>query len=64
MTKIKSPLKHLGTGEGHGLMTKESHINAHGGDAIAAGFGEEESEVETSAGDMPAPFPSAVVIFK
>ena len=27
-------------------------------------FGEEESEVVTSDGDMPAPFPSAVVIFK
>ena len=27
-------------------------------------FGEEQSEVVTSDGDMPAPFPSAVVIFK
>ena len=27
-------------------------------------FGEEDSQVVTSGGDMPAPFPSAVVIFK
>ena len=36
--KISSPLRHLGTGEGHALMTKEKHIAAHGGDVVAAGY--------------------------
>ena len=42
MTKIKSPLKH--NEDGHMLLTKEAHIEAHNGDAIAAGYTEEESE--------------------
>ena len=47
MTKIKSPLKDTGGNQGHMLMTKEAHINAHGGDAVAAGYEEEiEEEVK------------------
>ena len=48
MTKIKSPLKHTGGNEGHVLMTKQAHIDAHGGDAVAAGYEEETEEKSTS----------------
>ena len=46
MNKTKSPLKDTGGNQGHMLMTKEAHISAHGGDAIAAGY-EEETKKET-----------------
>ena len=48
MSKLtRSPLKHTEGNEGHALMTKEAHIEAHGGDATAAGYAEVEEKVDS-----------------
>ena len=44
MNKTKSPLKH--TKDGHMMLTKEAHIEQHGGDAVAAGYDKEEESLD------------------
>ena len=50
MNKVKSPLKHKE--EGHENYEKTAHIEAHGGDAVAAGY-EEVNEEESEQSDYP-----------
>ena len=45
----KSPLKDVGGNQGHAIMTKEAHINAHGGDVMAAGYEVDLSEEESKS---------------